>query len=173
MKTHLSFATTDIAKSVEFYSILLDAKPAKLLNDYALFVTEQPGLELALDLATSVSPAHDAHYGVYVEMPEQVEGAIARLQRAGLASSIEREETCCYANQTKVWATDPEGRRWEVYTVHEDSEDRDDETTSCCGGPAPTGTDLCCVKDADAKAAGESGCGCNSNTTKTAVASLA
>jgi len=47
MKTHLSFATTDIAKSVEFYSILLDAKPAKLLNDYALFVTEQPGLELA------------------------------------------------------------------------------------------------------------------------------
>lgn len=30
----------------------------------------------------------------------------------------------------------------------------------CCGGPAPTGVDACCVKDADAKAAGEAGCGC-------------
>jgi len=31
----------------------------------------------------------------------------------------------------------------------------------CCGGPAPSGVDACCVKDADAKAAGEGGCGCN------------
>jgi hypothetical protein len=31
----------------------------------------------------------------------------------------------------------------------------------CCGGPAPPGVDACCVKDADAKSAGEDGCGCN------------
>ncbi|WP_029010074.1 FAD-dependent oxidoreductase [Azospirillum halopraeferens] len=30
----------------------------------------------------------------------------------------------------------------------------------CCGGPAPAGVDACCVRDADAKAAGEAGCGC-------------
>jgi thioredoxin reductase len=30
----------------------------------------------------------------------------------------------------------------------------------CCGGPAPAGTDACCVKDVEAKAAGEAGCGC-------------
>lgn len=48
MKTHLNLATTDLEKSVAFYSTLLDAKPAKLLNDYALFITEQPGMELAL-----------------------------------------------------------------------------------------------------------------------------
>jgi hypothetical protein len=30
----------------------------------------------------------------------------------------------------------------------------------CCGGPAPKEADACCVKDADAKAAGEAGCGC-------------
>lgn len=34
------------------------------------------------------------------------------------------------------------------------------EEAGCCGGPAPTGADACCVKDAAAKAAGESGCGC-------------
>jgi hypothetical protein len=32
--------------------------------------------------------------------------------------------------------------------------------TGCCGGPAPAGADACCVKDADAKAAGLEGCGC-------------
>ncbi len=32
--------------------------------------------------------------------------------------------------------------------------------TDCCGGPAPKGTDACCVDDAKAKAAGASGCGC-------------
>ncbi|HLF09342.1 MAG TPA: NAD(P)-binding domain-containing protein [Dehalococcoidia bacterium] len=33
--------------------------------------------------------------------------------------------------------------------------------SSCCGGPAPIGADACCVLDAEAKAAGESGCGCS------------
>jgi thioredoxin reductase len=34
----------------------------------------------------------------------------------------------------------------------------------CCGGPAPAGADACCVKDADAKAAGQDGCGCGTTT---------
>lgn len=42
----------------------------------------------------------------------------------------------------------------------------DTEASGCCGGPAPEGTDACCVKDADAKAAGQDGCGCNSTTTR-------
>lgn len=30
----------------------------------------------------------------------------------------------------------------------------------CCGGPAPAGSDACCVQDAEAKATGKPGCGC-------------
>ena len=33
--------------------------------------------------------------------------------------------------------------------------------TSCCGGPAPGNSNACCVWDADAKAAGSTGCGCS------------
>jgi len=132
MKTHLNLATTDLAKSVSFYSVLLDAKPAKVLSDYALFITDEPGLELALDLRDSVKPMTDAHFGIYVESSEDVERAIERLQANGLADSIEREDVCCYANQTKVWASDPEGRRWEIYTVHQDTEERDNDETACC-----------------------------------------
>ena len=141
MKTHLNLATTDLDKSVAFYSALLGAGPAKVLPDYALFITDQPGLELALDLRSHVQAGTDSHYGVYVESTSDVETAIARLEEAGLVSSIEREETCCYASQTKVWAIDPEGRRWEVYTVHENTEDRGAQTT-CCTNDA--GARVCC-----------------------------
>jgi predicted enzyme related to lactoylglutathione lyase len=132
MRTHLNLATSDIDRSVSFYSTLLNAQPAKIQPDYALFIAEQPGLELALDQRKSVQPTTDAHYGIYVETANEVEQAIGRLTTAGLATSIEREETCCYANQTKVWAIDPDGRRWEIYTVHEDTEERDDADTTCC-----------------------------------------
>ena len=128
MKTHLNFATTDLAQSVSFYATLLNSQPTKVLDDYALFITDEPGLELALDLRDAVAPTHDAHYGIFVEDARDVETAIARLEAAGLAGAIEREEICCYANQTKVWASDPEGRRWEIYTVHEDTEG----STVCC-----------------------------------------
>ena len=37
-------------------------------------------------------------------------------------------------------------------------------STGCCGGPAPSAVDACCVADAEAKAEGRSGCGCGSAT---------
>jgi hypothetical protein len=43
----------------------------------------------------------------------------------------------------------------------------------CCGGPAPDGVDACCVKDADAKATGESGCGCGARPAAPPVAPAA
>lgn len=142
MKTHLNFATTDLAKSVDFYSTLLDTKPVKLLDDYALFITDDPGLELALDLRERVGVSAEAHYGVFVDHVEDVERAIAHLERADLVSSIERDETCCYAKQTKVWAIDPDGRRWEIYTIHEDTTERNGPRESCC---ASAEARSCCV----------------------------
>ena len=142
MKTHLNFATTDLAKSVAFYSTLLDTQPVKFLADYALFVCDRLSLELALDLSERVVVSADVHYGVCVDRVEDVERAIVRLDRAALVSSIERDETCCYANQTKVWAIDPEGRHWEVYTVHEDTVERNGSQGSCCGDDE---AQSCCV----------------------------
>ena len=34
-------------------------------------------------------------------------------------------------------------------------------SAGCCGGPAPSTIDACCVDDADARTAGKSGCGCS------------
>jgi catechol-2,3-dioxygenase len=125
MKMHLNLATRDLDASVAFYSTLLGAKhAAKKLDDYALFITEQPGLELALDVDAARSLRRSAlRYRRRFTRCRRC--ADRTLASAGYAIDIEREETCCYANQTKVWASDPEGRRWETYFVHDDTEERD------------------------------------------------
>ena len=132
MKMHLNLATRDLTASVAFYGTLLDAKPVKHYEDYALFLTDDPSLELALDADPAATFVDGAHYGVVVESSQGVEAAIARLRSAGHAVDIEMDETCCYAVQNKVWATDPDGRRWETYVVIADTEERDNEATTCC-----------------------------------------
>jgi catechol 2,3-dioxygenase-like lactoylglutathione lyase family enzyme len=133
MKVHMNLATRDLDRSVAFYSTLLGARPVKQLADYALFVTEDPGLELALDLDPGAAAGPGQHFGLVVGSQEEVDAQIARMESAGHAVDVEREETCCYAVQSKVWAADSEGRRWETYFVHAESEARDDDATACCG----------------------------------------
>ena len=94
------------------------------LDDYALFIVDDPGLELALDVDDAVEPASGAHYGISVESAQDVEKAIDRLNGAGVRTKTERDETCCHARQTKVWTADPHGRRWEIYTVHHETAER-------------------------------------------------
>ena len=134
MKMHLHLATRDLDRSVAFYALLLGAAPTKHLHDYALFVTDDPGLELALDLDADARAGRDEHFGIVVDSDAAVDAQIARLQAAGHAVDVEREETCCYAVQSKVWASDPDGRRWETYVVHEESAARDDD--ACCASEA-------------------------------------
>jgi catechol 2,3-dioxygenase-like lactoylglutathione lyase family enzyme len=122
VKVHLSLATRDLAKSVAFYETLLGAAPTKQLPDYALFVTADPGLELALDLNPKAKAPRRQHFGLAVDSVAAVDAQIERLQKAGYDVDVERAETCCYANQTKVWVRDPEGRRWETYFVHAEVE---------------------------------------------------
>ena len=144
MKTHLSFATKDLASSVAFYRILLDAEPARFFGDYALFITCDPGLELALNQDSDADPGLSTHFGVMVDSTKAVDAAIERLQAAGLSVDVERDQTCCYAKQTKVWAADPDGRRWEVYAVLEDAETRNGANVTCCADADPN-SDACCA----------------------------
>jgi len=91
MKMHLNLATRDIDASVAFYSMLLDAKPAKKLDDYALFITEQPGLELALDVDADAEAALGQHFGIVVDSPDSVDAqSCCRTDEA-----VETGANCC------------------------------------------------------------------------------
>lgn len=134
MKTHVNLSVADLGESVAFYRTLLNSEPEKYLDDYALFITEDPGLELALDRDALVKASNDMHFGLVVDSADAVENVAGRLRSAGLKTLVEREKTCCYANQTKVWVSDPDGRRWEVYTVHEETAERDSDASCCAAG---------------------------------------
>jgi hypothetical protein len=41
--------------------------------------------------------------------------AAERLRAAGLNVVEELGTVCCYAEQDKIWVTDPSGYRWEIY----------------------------------------------------------
>jgi len=134
MKVHLSLATSDLAASVAFYSALLDREPRRCCRLRAVR-RRGSGIELALALTDRVGPAGDAHFGICATSPEDVERAILRLSERGLATSIERNHTCCYAKQTKSVDLGSPRTPLEVYAVLEESPAQNDTAEGCCAEP--------------------------------------
>ena len=124
-RVQLALNVADLDASVAFYSSLFGVEPHKLRPGYANFAVTQPPLKLVLievpdaDRGTGVQGALN-HLGVEVASSEEVEQGTERLKQAGLATFDERDTTCCYALQDKVWVHDPAGVPWEVYTVKDD-----------------------------------------------------
>jgi catechol 2,3-dioxygenase-like lactoylglutathione lyase family enzyme len=118
LKTHVALNVTDLSKSVDFYQAMFGIAPVKHKADYAKFDLEQPALNLTMNLTNRVE-SHGAlsHLGIQVNSTETVKQAIERFKSAGLATFEEQDTDCCYALQDKVWVTDPDGNRWEIFVV--------------------------------------------------------
>jgi catechol 2,3-dioxygenase-like lactoylglutathione lyase family enzyme len=124
---HLSLNVPDLDKAVTFYRELFGVAPAKEKPGYAKFELTDPPVALALQ---QDGRAALSHLGIRVASTNEVEEASGRLAASGLATVDERDSTCCYARQDKVWVSDPAGNEWEIYTVLEDAE----EMGACCSG---------------------------------------
>src|SRR5688500_3669708 len=129
---HLSLDVPDLDEAVRFYRELFGTDPAKLQPGYAKFELTDPDVALALQQAAR--PAL-SHLGIRVETTAEVEASSARLHEEGLITFDERDTTCCYARQDKVWVSDPAGNKWEIYTVLEDVDATPEPTTSQCCTP--------------------------------------
>ena len=120
-RVQLALNVDDLAESISFYSTLFGTGPAKVRPGYANFAIADPPLKLVL-LENRGRGGSLNHLGVEVPGTSDVEAEQARLAEAGLASVDERDTTCCYARQDKFWVQGaPNGERWEIYTVLEDS----------------------------------------------------
>jgi catechol 2,3-dioxygenase-like lactoylglutathione lyase family enzyme len=120
-RIQLALNVNDLAESISFYSKLFGTEPAKVRPGYANFAVADPPLKLIL-MENPGQGGSLNHLGVEVDDTSTVEAEQARLARAGLASVDERDSTCCYARQDKFWVQGtPDGERWEIYTVLEDS----------------------------------------------------
>jgi catechol 2,3-dioxygenase-like lactoylglutathione lyase family enzyme len=121
-RVQLALNVNNLAESIAFYSRLFGAEPAKVRPGYANFALAEPPLKLVL-LENPGQGGTLNHLGVEVTSAGAVEAEQDRLADAGLASVEEKDATCCYARQDKFWVKGaPDGERWEIYTVLEDSD---------------------------------------------------
>ncbi len=120
-RLQLALDVDDLDASVAFYTRLLGVGPAKTRPGYANFAVADPPLKLVL-LENPGRGGSLNHLGIEVDDAGVVDAEHARLTGRGLASTEERDTTCCYARQDKFWVEGaPDGERWEVYTVLADS----------------------------------------------------
>jgi catechol 2,3-dioxygenase-like lactoylglutathione lyase family enzyme len=119
-RVQLALNVDDLDEAVSFYAKLFGAEPAKLRPGYANFAIAEPPLKLIL-LENPGQGGSLNHLGVEVPDTTAVDAEHARLAEAGLAPVDERDTTCCYARQDKVWVHGPGDEPWEVYTVTDDS----------------------------------------------------
>ena len=120
-RVQLALDVDDLDTSNAFYQRLFGTPPAKVRPGYANFAVTDPPLKLVL----IESPGHGGslnHLGVEVADTAAVDVVQERLRGDGLASTDERDTTCCYARQDKFWVDGtPDGERWEVYAVLADA----------------------------------------------------
>jgi catechol 2,3-dioxygenase-like lactoylglutathione lyase family enzyme len=117
-KVHVALNVTDVNRSVEFYRAMFGVDPVKWKPGYAKFDIAEPRLNLTLNYEDEISDRGALnHLGVEVTSTTEVLAAKKRLAEAGLATLDEMNVDCCFALQDKVWVTDPNGYRWEIFTV--------------------------------------------------------
>ena len=133
-RIHMGLAVKDLAASIAFYRALFGQAPTKTRPGYAKFEVELPPVNLSLNqVAGQTAPNHPvAHFGIQVKSTEAVEVVARRLNEAGSKTSTEENVTCCYAVQNKVWATDPDGNKWEVYVVLDNDAASHASPSACC-----------------------------------------
>lgn len=136
-RIHFGMAVRDVERSKAFYRTLFGQDPTKVRPRYARFEVTEPPLNLALnEVGGDTGPNNPvAHFGIQVKSTVAVQDVATRLAAAGIVTDVEEQVTCCYAVQNKVWATDPDGHRWEVYVVLDDRGASHASTQNgCCSG---------------------------------------
>ena len=152
-RIHMGLAVKNLERSVAFYRTLFEQEPTKTRPHYAKFEVAEPPVNLSLNEVGGESSPNNvvAHFGIQVKSIQEVTKAAKRLAIAGVATDVEENVTCCYAVQNKVWATDPDGNKWEVYVVLDNEGAHHHSSASdCC-------PDDCCVEVAEVYEAVEPG----------------
>ncbi len=109
--------------------------PQKQTGKYAKFDLHDPPLNLGMQsVAGAISCVN--HFGIEVDSPAQVAEWGTRLRAQGILEATEEGVLCCFAVQDKVWFRDPDGNKWEVFTVLEQVPPTAEQAETPCGTAA-------------------------------------
>ncbi len=133
MRLQLALNVRDIEESITYYSKLFDSKPHKRRAGYANFAIDNPPLKLVL-FENPIADERINHLGVEISETENLRDITERLENSGISEKIENQATCCFATQNKVWSIEPQGLRWEWYTITDDKpkETNNSKSGVCC-----------------------------------------
>lgn len=139
MKTmHIHVGVDNIDESVMFYSALFGAKPAKVKEDYAKWMLDDPRVNFAI--STRSGKQGIEHLGIQVENDTELSDMRKRISKAEIDVFDEGETVCCYAESDKTWLRDPAGIAWETYQTMGDAQlfsQTTEESGSACCTPIP------------------------------------
>jgi catechol 2,3-dioxygenase-like lactoylglutathione lyase family enzyme len=173
-RIRMGLAVKNLERSVAFYRTLFGQEPTKTRPRYAKFEVAEPPVNLALnEVGGATGPNNPvAHFGIQVKTSQAVKEVADLLAAAGRETRAEENVTCCYAVQNKVWATDPDGNKWEVYVVLDnDSAHHHPSQDACCPEMATIKDavqrgDLSAARSAIDQAPGKSACCAPANDAK-------
>lgn len=114
----LALKVRDLETAVPFYRYFLDMEPVFQDAGCARFEGRDPALRITLTRSGHSAPAK-GHYGLQMRNTRFIAAAWERLERHGFKLVDENDVACCYAVQTKLWAADPDGNRWELFVTTE------------------------------------------------------
>jgi catechol 2,3-dioxygenase-like lactoylglutathione lyase family enzyme len=110
---HVHVAVHDLEQSIRFYSTLFGMAPAVKKDDYAKWMLEDPRVNFAI---SDRSPRKGVdHLGLQAENGEELEEIGSRLAQADVATTAQKNASCCYAKSDKYWTIDPQGIAWESF----------------------------------------------------------
>lgn len=140
---HVHLHVTDLHQSIAFYSKLFAAEPARIEDDYAKWMLEDPRLNFAIS-TRGAAPGVD-HLGFQVDEAAELADLKDRAEAADLALLDEGQTTCCYARSDKYWLTDPQGIAWEQFRTlgsiprFSEATKSAPEASACCAPASPQG----------------------------------
>lgn len=116
-KFHLSLNVSNLDRAIAFYRILFDMAPAKHYPDYAKFEVVEPPVIFSLVPHQPSSGTAMGHVGCRVPDVQGVQAIAERLEAAGLKTQTQECTRCGYAEQYRLWVSDPDGNFWAFYAV--------------------------------------------------------
>jgi len=115
MRVHISLNVSSVEQSKAFYTGLFGQEVSKLKPGYANFRLDQPPIHLALMETENTRSQAVAHLGIELPDSHVLDQWHSRLKSQGVNFSVEDNARCCYATADKLWLTDPDGHRWEIW----------------------------------------------------------
>lgn len=139
MRIHISLPVTSLANSLDFYRTLLGRPASKERPAYANFRLDEPPIHLALVEGKAEKATSASHYGVELPDHDTLAAWKSRLEKDGVSLDVEDDAQCCYAQGDKVWLSDPDGNRWEIWVrtgdyaaMGSDQANEPEPTRQCC-----------------------------------------